>query len=72
MYNLACEEYYHFDSFYAPTYFIANAVERGAELVEIDKLDKAMKEFADAIEKGQSKQTVEKFLKILKLNPIRR
>lgn len=41
----------------------------GKELMGIDKFDRVIKEFADSIEKGQSKQSVEKFLKILKLQP---
>ena len=41
----------------------------GKEIIEIDKFDKAIKEFADSIEKNKSKQSVENFLKILKLKP---
>ncbi|MFH1825401.1 MAG: tetratricopeptide repeat protein [Candidatus Firestonebacteria bacterium] len=42
---------------------------KGKEITGIDKFDKAIKEFADSIEKNKSKQSVENFLKILKLQP---
>ena len=49
--------------------FAAESSGKGKEITEIDKFDKAIKEFAESIEKGKSKQSVENFLKLLKFQP---
>ena len=53
------------------TLYSAETKQTGTELVEIDKFDKAIKDFSDSIEKGTNKTTVEKFLKLLKTKPNR-
>ncbi|OGF48067.1 MAG: hypothetical protein A2231_10290 [Candidatus Firestonebacteria bacterium RIFOXYA2_FULL_40_8] len=50
---------------------LAQTTAKGTGITEIDKFDKTIKEFADSIEKGKSKQSVENFVKLIKLAPSR-
>ena len=42
---------------------------RGKELLEINKFDAVIKQFAESVEKGETQQAMNNFLRILKLKP---
>ena len=44
---------------------------KGTGITEIDKFDKTIKDFADSVGKGKSKQSVDNFIKLIKMAPSR-
>lgn len=53
------------------SFVLSETAAKGTGITEIDKFDKTIREFADSIEKGKSKQSVDNFIKLIKLVPNR-